>query len=199
MSSFDTSAPNIKLVILGQTMVGKTSLVNVIHGGKFIPEQTATVGACFQIKNVVVDGQSINIHLWDTAGQERFRALTPMYYRDAQIALLVYSVANRDSFTEIREWHRGLVQDCPIMPKVVLVANKSDLADKEGTVPESEGRKLAEEIDATFFQVSARCDEDGVRKMFDKISEMAASLVIGQATERETAPQETTEHTKSCC
>ena len=198
MSSF-SAAQNVKMVLLGQTMVGKTSLVNVIHGGKFIPEQTATVGACFQIKSVVVKGTPINIHLWDTAGQERFKALTPMYYRDAHIALLVYSVENRDSFNEIQNWYRGLVNDCLAMPQVVLVANKSDLMNSDGAVTEDEGQELAQRLDAKFFLVSARCDEPGVHKMFDEVAEMAEVIVNSVNTaDQDPIPRENGGR-KPCC
>ena len=109
-------AVSIKIVLLGETGVGKTSIVNVVHGGEFIPEQTSTIGACFQIHKIKIGDQLVNLHLWDTAGRERFRALTPMYYRDAQCALLVYAINNSESFETIRQWYGGLKNDCQDMP-----------------------------------------------------------------------------------
>ena len=91
------NAPKIKLVLLGDSKVGKTSIVTVVHGDEFIPDQTATIGACFHIKKMKIGDVALQLHIWDTAGQERFRSLAPMYYRDAQFALLVYSVDNLDS------------------------------------------------------------------------------------------------------
>jgi small GTP-binding protein len=72
-----------KLVLLGQSTVGKTSIINVAEGGSFSEDQSATIGACFHIKKMKVGSTGIKLHIWDTAGQERFRALAPMYYRGA--------------------------------------------------------------------------------------------------------------------
>lgn len=176
--SFDAQGLNAKIALLGESMVGKTSIVNVVHGGKFIPEQTSTVGACFQIKKWTVNNETINLHLWDTAGQERFRALAPMYYRDCQIALLVFAIDNVDSYSTIERWYSGLVDDCVTMPKVVIVGNKKDLRGDEGRseaefITEEQGAMLAEKLGARYFEISAKCDSESVREMFDTIAKMA--------------------------
>ena len=168
MSDFDSSSPNLKFVLVGQSMVGKTSIANVIQNGEFVPDQRSTIGACFQIKQLELKKGKINVHVWDTAGQERFKALTPMYYRDAQIVLLVYAIDNRDSFSEVETWYQGLVADCFPMPLVVIVANKADLV---GVVPEEEGRQLAERLNGLFYQVSAKCDPQKVNDMFVEVTE----------------------------
>ena len=173
MSSFDERAPNLKVVFLGEATVGKTSIVTVAQKKEFIPEQTATVGACFELKEMCVDGKNVNIHMWDTAGQERFRALAPMCYRDAQIAVLVYAINNEDSFSKIEHWHANLCKDCLEMPKVVIVANKIDLRDSlESYVKTEQGTALADKLEARFFEVSAKCDFEGVEKMFEEIARM---------------------------
>lgn len=165
-------APNIKIVLLGESTVGKTSIVNVVHGGEFVPEQTATIGACFHIKVMRVGDVSIKLHIWDTAGQERFRSLAPMYYRDAQFAVLVYAVNNRDSFQTIETWYRGLVDDCLSMPHVLLVGNKIDLVD-ERKVQREEGEELAAKLNAKFFEVSAKEDQSSIKTMLEVIAEDA--------------------------
>ena len=129
MSHESEQMPNVKLVLLGESTVGKTSIVNVAHRGEFIEDQTSTIGACFQIKKMKVGDATVKLHLWDTAGQERFRSLAPMYYRDAQYALLIYAIDNHDSFDSIETWHSGLVEDCSTVPHIVLIGNKTDLVD----------------------------------------------------------------------
>ncbi|KAH0788386.1 small GTP-binding protein [Histomonas meleagridis] len=167
------NAPNIKLVLLGESTVGKTSIVNVVHGGEFIPDQTATIGACFHIKKMKIGDVALKLHIWDTAGQERFRSLAPMYYRDAQFALLVYSIDNPDSFNAIETWYRGLVDDCPEMPHVVLIGNKVDLVDKR-QVETEQGKELAAKLNAKFYEVSAKENHDSINKMIEEIAEDAS-------------------------
>ena len=172
MSHDQESMPNVKLVLLGESTVGKTSIVNVAHRGEFIPDQTSTIGACFQIKKMKVGDATVKLHLWDTAGQERFRSLAPMYYRDAQYALLIYAIDNRDSFSSIETWYSGLVEDCSVLPHIVLIGNKTDLVDSR-TVTTEEGRDLANKLKAKFYEVSAKTDHDGIVNMFQDIANEA--------------------------
>ena len=164
------SAISIKIVLLGETGVGKTSIVNVVHGGEFIPEQTSTIGACFQIHKIKIGEQLVNLHLWDTAGQERFRALSPMYYRDAQCAILVYAINNSDSFQTMRDWYQGLKDNCHELPDILLIGNKKDCEDKRQVLTE-DGKALADELKMGFYEISAKEDPDGeIPKIFYKLA-----------------------------
>jgi small GTP-binding protein len=163
------SIPNVKLVLLGQSTVGKTTILTVADGGVFCPSQNATVGACFHIKKARVHNTGIKFHIWDTAGQDRFRALAPMYYRDAQFALLVYAIDNQESFDEIGVWYKALTEDCSPLPHIVLVANKCDLVDRR-QISMEDGRAMAKKLNANFFEVSAKADAQGVKRMFDEIA-----------------------------
>jgi small GTP-binding protein len=160
--------PNIKLVLLGQSTVGKTSIITVADDGDFFADQSATVGACFHVKKMKVGGTSIKFHIWDTAGQERFRALAPMYYRDAQFALLVYAINNRDSFGEVTVWYSDLLDDCSPLPHIVLVGNKIDLVERRQVTLE-EGRALAKRLSAQFFEVSAKAPLS-IHRMMEEIA-----------------------------
>lgn len=168
------NSPNIKLVLLGESTVGKTSIVNVVHGGEYIPEQTATIGACFHIKVMKVGNVVIKLHIWDTAGQERFRSLAPMYYRDAQFALLTYAIDNKDSFQTLETWYQGLVDDCITMPNVLIVGNKSD-REEQRQISREEGQELANKLNAKFFEISAKEDHEGIKKMLDVIAQDAVA------------------------
>lgn len=172
MSHESDQMPNVKLVLLGESTVGKTSIVNVAHRGEFIEDQTSTIGACFQIKKMKVGDASVKLHLWDTAGQERFRSLAPMYYRDAQYALLIYAIDNKDSFDSIETWHSGLVDDCTSMPHIVLIGNKTDLVDSR-IVTTEQGQELAHRLHARFYEVSAKADHDSILRMFQDIADEA--------------------------
>ena len=162
--------PNFKIVLLGESTVGKTSIINVVHGGEYVPDQPTTIGACFYIKKMKVNNITMKLHIWDTAGQERFRSLAPMYYRDSQYALLVFAVNNEDSFSAIENWHRGLVQNCTQLPNLILVANKTDLVN-ERIVSSEAGKELASKINAKYYEISAKTDKSSVDSIFEKIAQ----------------------------
>jgi small GTP-binding protein len=143
--------------------------MNVARGGAFVNDQCATVGACFHIKKAQVGSSAIKFHIWDTAGQERFRALAPIYHRDAQFAILVYAIDDQDSFNEIEVWYGALTTDCFPMPEIVLVANKTDLFERR-TIGTDEGKAMAKRLSALFFEVSAKADTAGIHRMFDEIA-----------------------------
>ncbi|XP_072882782.1 ras-related protein Rab-37-like isoform X3 [Hemitrygon akajei] len=114
-----------KTILVGDSGVGKTSLLVQFDQGKFIPGSfSATVGIGFTNKVVVVDGVKVKLQIWDTAGQERFRSVTHAYYRDAQALLLLYDITSKSSFDNIRAWltevHEYAQQDVVIM----LLGNK---------------------------------------------------------------------------
>ncbi|KAH0785536.1 small GTP-binding protein [Histomonas meleagridis] len=192
------NAPNIKLVLLGQSTVGKTSIVNVVHGGEFIPDQTATIGACFHIKKMKVNDVALKLHIWDTAGQERFRSLAPMYYRDAQFALLVYAIDNPDSFNAIDTWYRGLCDDCPEMPHVVLIANKNDLVDNRQVTTE-QGKELAAKLNSKFYEVSAKEDPESINRMIEEIAEVASKDLSPNAGSPNTIEKVSEKERKNKC
>jgi small GTP-binding protein len=161
------SVLNIKLVLLGLSSVGKTTIIMVAKSGQFIPDQAATIGACFHTKRLDLGGITINLHIWDTAGQDELRALAPLYYRDAQFALLVYAINNQNSFDEVIRWHTELVNRCPSLPSLVIIGNKTDLSQREVTL--QQGMALAEKLNAQFFEVSAKADPAGIKQMLEEI------------------------------
>jgi small GTP-binding protein len=161
--------PNVKIVLLGESTVGKTSIINVVHGGSYIQDQPTTIGACFYIKKMKIDNVTVKLHIWDTAGQERFRSLAPMYYRDAQYALIVFAVDNTESFKAVQSWYKGLATNCLTMPNVILIGNKIDLED-ERCIEKEQAVQLAQQLKAQYYEVSAKMDKPGVDLIFEKIA-----------------------------
>lgn len=119
--------PNYKLVILGDSSVGKTSIMTQFAYQHFNMEYNATIGIDFSIKQVTTENRSVKLQIWDTAGQERFFSLIPSYIREADVALIVYAIDNPQSFERVERWLDIIHQyiQTPIM--LVLVANKIDL------------------------------------------------------------------------
>lgn len=117
-----------KIVVMGNTGVGKTSLLHRYTQNKFDPRNmTSTTGAFFVTKKVHVDGLKVRLQLWDTAGQERFRSMAPMYYRGANAALLLYDITNAATFEDIRGWLAELKKNCPPELIIYIVGSKADL------------------------------------------------------------------------
>ncbi|XP_048089338.1 ras-related protein Rab-37-like isoform X2 [Alosa alosa] len=145
-----------KTILVGDSGVGKTSLLVQFDQGKFIPGSfSATVGIGFTNKVVTVDSMKVKLQIWDTAGQERFRSVTHAYYRDAQALLLLYDITRKSSFDNIRAWlteiHEYAQKDVVIM----LLGNKVDMA-TERVIKREEGEKLAKEYGVPFMETSAK-------------------------------------------
>jgi len=154
------SAPydmQIKLLMIGDSGVGKTCLLLRYANDSFSPTFITTIGIDFKIKNVDIQGTRIKLQIWDTAGQERFRTITTSYFRGAQGILLVYDVTDRRSFESIRNWISQIQQHADVHVNKILVGNKCDMVD-EKVVSTAEGQKLASEFGIPFAEVSAKND-----------------------------------------
>ncbi|KAJ7638509.1 P-loop containing nucleoside triphosphate hydrolase protein [Roridomyces roridus] len=118
-----------KIVVMGNSGVGKTSLLQRYTQNKFDPKNTtSTSGAFFVTKKVYVNGLKVRLQLWDTAGQERFRSMAPMYYRGANAALLLYDITNASTFDDIRGWLEELKKNCQPELIIYIVGSKADLS-----------------------------------------------------------------------
>ncbi|XP_071848063.1 putative Ras-related protein Rab-33 [Apostichopus japonicus] len=151
-----------KVIVLGDSNVGKTCLTIRFCGGDFPQKPEATIGVDFRDKDVTVDGESIKLQLWDTAGQERFRkSMVQHYYRNVHAVIFVYDVTKLSSFENLPTW----VDECDRhslssnVPRV-LVANKCDITDRR-VVSTNMGQKFAEHNDMPFFETSAKSSEVG--------------------------------------
>lgn len=140
-----------KMVVLGESAVGKTSLCGVFIHGQFNTFQEPTIGAAFQTKRK--DG--IKFEIWDTAGQERYRSLAPMYYRGARAAMIVYDVTERGSLDRAITWMKEVAARGDPDVVMILVGNKKDLETKR-KVTEQEGRTIAQQYGVLFAETSAK-------------------------------------------
>lgn len=162
-----------KLVLLGNSGVGKTSICNMLSDKKFIPNQEPTIGAAFLSYNV----GSIKFQIWDTAGQERYRSLTPMYFRGADVCALVYDVTDRYSFQQLPVWIRE-IQERDENPILLVIANKIDRADRE--VDTDTGVSFATKIKGHYFEISAKSNET-VTQLFNDISNILKNVPSKQS------------------
>jgi Ras-related protein Rab-5C len=151
-------------VLIGATSVGKTCIVKRGTTGVFDSSTMPTLGASYTSKLVNVGEAVTRLLIWDTAGQERYRGITPMYYRNAVAAIIVYSIADKESFKQVEVWLRSLEENVPSGVLLSLVGNKSDL-DETREVSVDEGQEKANAIHATFCEVSAKTG-DGIDELF---------------------------------
>ncbi|KAI0034421.1 P-loop containing nucleoside triphosphate hydrolase protein [Vararia minispora EC-137] len=125
---YNDNGIDAKIVVMGNTGVGKTSLLQRYTQNKFDPKNTtSTTGAFFVTKKVFVNGTKVRLQLWDTAGQERFRSMAPMYYRGANAALLLYDITSLASFNDVKGWLEELKKNCGPDLIIYIVGSKRDL------------------------------------------------------------------------
>lgn len=161
--SFPAPATLVKLVLLGEAAVGKSSLVLRFVSNDFQENKEPTIGAAFLTQKCTIGEKTIKYEIWDTAGQERFALLAPMYYRNAQAALVVYDITKPASFIKARHWVKELHEQASKDITIALVGNKFDLVSDENLsedllrkVSVEEGKALAEEEGLLFFETSAK-------------------------------------------
>ncbi|TMW61298.1 hypothetical protein Poli38472_013761 [Pythium oligandrum] len=164
----NSKAREVKVVLLGDTGVGKSSLVLRFVTNNFRPYSESTIGASFMSKMIVVKDTPIKYQIWDTAGQEKYHSLAPMYYRGAAAAIVVYDITRKQSLTTLKNWVKELKQLGPDNIVIAIAGNKSDLDDKR-EVPSSQARAYAEEIGALFIETSAK-EDTNVSDLFIQIS-----------------------------
>mmetsp|Transcript_18219 Transcript_18219/g.33075 ORF Transcript_18219/g.33075 Transcript_18219/m.33075 type:complete len:235 (+) Transcript_18219:313-1017(+) len=159
-----------KVVLLGDKGVGKTCLVLRFIEGTFTQKQQSTIGAFFLTKKVQLgDGSMCKIQIWDTAGQERFRAMAPMYYRNAAAAIVCFDITDEGSFNTMKEWVEELrhnVQDKELV--LAIACNKADLPNR--VVSRQRAEAFASSINAIIIDTSAK-DNFGVNELFQKVTE----------------------------
>ncbi|KAJ8681296.1 hypothetical protein QAD02_017083 [Eretmocerus hayati] len=144
-----------KLVLLGESAVGKSSLVLRFVKGQFHEYQESTIGAAFLTQTVCLDETTVKFEIWDTAGQERYHSLAPMYYRGAQAAIVVYDITNQDTFQRATTWVKELQRQASPSIVIALAGNKADLGNKR-VVEFEEAQAYADENGLLFMETSAK-------------------------------------------
>ena len=163
---YDTTC---SILLLGDSCVGKTSLISRYANGIFKDEYIATVGLDLVSKQEIINDKNINVKLWDTAGQERYKALTPSYLRGADGVVLVFDVTNSETFDNLKFWldslKNNLGENNSFLP-VVINGNKIDIDDRD--ISKDDANKFAQENNYKYFETSAKSGV-GVDELFREI------------------------------
>ena len=161
----------VKICLLGDVNVGKTSIASRFCKNSFTDNYINTIGGAYQQQNIVLNnGAKIKLHIWDTSGQDRFRSMTNLYYRDAQVAILTYDVTNEQSLESLNYWLNELNDKVEIDNMLLCLAgNKSDIESSKRQVSTAKGKAFAEEHNMIFYETSAKTGA-GVKELFQAIA-----------------------------
>ncbi|KAJ7272973.1 ras family-domain-containing protein [Mycena rebaudengoi] len=175
-----------KVVLIGDSGVGKSNLLSRFTRNEFNLESKSTIGVEFATRSIDVDGKTVKAQIWDTAGQERYRAITSAYYRGAVGALLVYDIAKHATYVNVTRWLKELRDHADSNIVIMLVGNKSDLKHLRA-VPTDEAKTFSTENGLSFIETSA-LDASNVEGAFQTILTDIYRIVSSKSLEQSNNP-----------
>ena len=157
----EKEAMQCKVVLIGESGVGKTSIINRYISDTFSPVLTATPGASFATKTVFLKeyNQSIKFEIWDTAGQEKYKAITKNLFLKVMGAIIIYDITSEKSFTNLKSWVQMIKEECGSHMQIIMVGNKSDLIDQR-KISEEEATNYAKEQKIEYIETSCKTGEN---------------------------------------
>ena len=191
----------VKIILLGESGVGKTNLINIATGKDFDKTEKSTSVSSFSILKVTIKKKVYTLNIWDTIGQEKYRHFTKIFYNSSKIVIFVYDITTPESFSELNYWVEDIKK--ALGDKIIkgVVGNKTDLFLQE-KVKESEGRDFAKSINAKFLSISAK--EDSPEKFINFLEELLKDYLISDFIDREKSislnkEQSSDKYKKLCC
>lgn len=191
-----------KLLLIGDSGVGKSSLLLRFSDNSFSGSYITTIGVDFKIRTLVLDGERVKLQIWDTAGQERFRTITSTYYRNTHGVIVVYDVTNPESFVNVKRWLHEITQNCDSVC-TVLVGNKDDDPSRK-RVETADAKRFSDQMGVRMFETSAK-ENRNVEEMFLSVTRLVLRMKKeSQARLRPTEVVTITKtkkkpHVKRCC
>ncbi|KAF8367486.1 hypothetical protein PRIPAC_85315 [Pristionchus pacificus] len=167
------------LLLIGDSGVGKTCILNRFSDDSFNSSKISTIGIDFKIRQVEMNGKKIKLQIWDTAGQERFHAITTSYYRKANGIVLVYDITDAKSFDSISRWLRNIDENASEDVVKMLLGNKCDMADQRA-ISRERGEKVASDHSIRFLETSAKANINIDTAFY----ELAGAILEKQPNER---------------
>ncbi|XP_014681835.1 PREDICTED: ras-related protein Rab-8A-like [Priapulus caudatus] len=164
-----------KLLLIGDSGVGKTCVLFRFSEDAFNSTFISTIGIDFKIRTIELDGKKIKLQIWDTAGQERFRTITTAYYRGAMGIMLVYDITNEKSFENIKNWIRNIEEHASSDVERMILGNKCDCDDRRG-VSRQRGEQLAVEYGVKFMETSAKAGINVEQAFFTLARDIKAKM-----------------------
>ena len=165
MADDDNYEMMFKVVLVGDSFVGKTNIMSKYIKNEFHEDSKATVGVEFGSKQFTIEGHLIKAQIWDTAGQERYKAITSAYYKGAKGAFIVYDITRKQSFESVEKWVNDVTAVADQKITIILIGNKSDLEDQR-QITKEQGQEKANKLELAFLETSALSGEN-LDKAFD--------------------------------
>ena len=196
-----------QILLIGDSSVGKTSLIQRYANGIFKEEYLATVGLDYYTKQEMINDITVLVKLWDTAGQERFKALTPNYFRNAEGVVLAYDVTNSESFENLKFWINSIKSNLGeknIFIPIIIIGNKIDMEDMRDITKE-DASKFAKENNYKYFETSAKTGEGVDEAIRDLVNQVLANSDKNEAAKGERKSvkiednKENNQKKKGCC
>ncbi|KAH0786193.1 Ras family protein [Histomonas meleagridis] len=191
-----------KIIIIGASGGGKTSILKMLSDGKFYPETQSTIGIDYYIYNTTIESHPVRMMLWDTAGQERFYTIVKSYYRAAVGCVLVFDITDRNSFEQLPKWLKDASIEVDPHCSFILVGNKIDLvADRAVSLHEAE--EFANTHNLMYMETSAlentKISELFIKLGTDTLHKYLQGEITSLTTGKEMYLQDKEEETNSCC
>ena len=169
MSSREKETKEIKVILLGESGVGKSSIISRYINNEFTEHSQSTLGSNFYVKEINKENTIYKLNIWDTSGQERYHSITNLFLKGSSIIILVYAINSRSSFKGLEYWYNTINEYLSAENYILaIVGNKSDLLDDE-VISEEEGKKYANEKNAIFKLVSAKSFPEGIFQLFQTV------------------------------
>ena len=187
----------MKIVLVGDTQVGKTCVLARLINREFKQNSQATVGAAFQNYFLQTATGSVQLQIWDTAGQEQYRSLAPMYYRAASVAIVFFDVTNLKSYQALQDWIDELAEKAPAQLHIVVVGNKVDLEDR--IVSKKDAENFALSHGAAFYMETSAKTGQGINELFQKVAKLQDTTDVITKQKEVKAVQIETKGKGKCC
>lgn len=169
MSICKRKKPLYKILLIGDTQVGKTSIIGQ-YCDKVFKETSniSTIGCDFKTKDIPIEDSVVTIEIWDTAGQEKFKSMTKNMFRGADGFILTYDITKEQSFKNVNQWINDIRLNAPEKSRVILIGNKLDLQQEQRVISAKQGASLAQEFGIPFFETSSK-ENINLHETFNKI------------------------------
>ena len=192
-----------KILLLGDSSVGKTCFLKRYTENTFQDAYLSTIGFDFKYKLVTLeDGKIVKVQLWDTAGEERFRTIAKSYYKGAHGIVLIYDVTNRKTYENIRKWMNQIKDDSSSNISIILVANKIDCENEFRQVTKEEGEVLAKNNNLPIFEASAKDNinvEESFKYLIEEINKKISHFTVQTTTKLNNDNKNIKQEKKGCC
>lgn len=188
----------IKIIVIGESTVGKSCLVERMMDDRWNPNMITTIGIDFKVKTILIDNKLIKIQIWDTAGQERFYSITKAYYRGIFGSMVVYDVTNQKSFESITKWINNLKENADCNVFTCIIGTKNDLLDKK-VVPDSEAYALASKMNVPLYFTSAKTNENVTETLHHMVNQVYTVVAKNTQSNKPIDLIEPNSIDKNCC